>query len=48
MSLRADTCLIVDLIVAVVEPKVLNDALLNNGCFQLIDESNKMSLGLFL
>ena len=48
VSSRVDAYPIVDLIVSVVESKVLNDALHNNGCFELIDESNKVVPGLFL
>ncbi|MCP4777291.1 MAG: hypothetical protein GY880_23980 [Planctomycetaceae bacterium] len=48
VSLQQNTYLIVVPIVAVVELDVLNDTLPINGCFESLDEWNKMLFGLFL
>ncbi len=46
-SLEVDASLIADLIVAVVEPRVLNDTLLISECFELLCGWHKIVAGLF-
>jgi hypothetical protein len=46
-SLGVDANLITDLIVAVVKPRVLNDTLLINECFESLGEWHKIVAGLF-
>jgi uncharacterized protein YhhL (DUF1145 family) len=48
VSLQQNIYLIIVPIVAVVELDVLNDTLPINGCFESLDEWNKMLFGLFL
>ena len=46
-SLGVDANLITDMIVAVVKPRVLNDTLPINECFESLGEWHKIATGLF-